>query len=124
MPKARVETVNETARTVHFKRESQPAACVDMGKNSDLFAVHLTSFIKPRCLQSGALSACYRGDDTRDDSRRRFLAQHSITIGCNIVPILQRCVPLKSSLQIVPCNITLKYIFSFIIWPNKMKQEP
>lgn len=84
MPKARVETVNETARTVHFKRESQPAACVDMGKNSDLFAVHLTSFIKPRCLQSGALSACYRGDDTRDDSRRRLLAQH-------IVATLEQC---------------------------------
>ena len=44
----------------------------------------------------------YKGNITRDDSQRRFLAQHSVatlfgmvTIGYNIVPTLQRCVALK-----------------------------
>ena len=44
----------------------------------------------------------YKGNITRDDSQRRFLAQHSvatlfgmITIAYNIVPTLQRCVALK-----------------------------
>ena len=43
------------------------------------------------------------GDVTRNDSQRRFFAQHSITTlccdivsnGCNIVPTLLRCVELK-----------------------------
>ena len=40
---------------------------------------------------------------TRDDLQRRFLAQHSVVSwfnivlnGCDIVPILQRCVALKT----------------------------
>ena len=39
------------------------------------------------------------GDLTRDDSQRWFITQHR-------VPMLQRCVALKSTLRIVPCNIT------------------
>ena len=38
-------------------------------------------------------------------------SQHCCNIvsnGCNIVPTLQHCVMLKSSLRIVPCNITLR----------------
>ena len=60
------------------------------------------------------------GDVTRDDSQRRFLAQNIVamleqccnnvvTIRNNVAAMLQRCVALKikSSLQIVPSNITL-----------------
>ena len=49
-----------------------------------------------------------QADVSQDDSQRRLLAQHSITTllrnvsnGCNIVPTLLRCVPLKMSLRIV-----------------------
>ena len=42
-----------------------------------------------------------KGDVTRDDSKRRFLAQHSlqhccdiVSNGCNIVPTLEPCVAL------------------------------
>ena len=47
----------------------------------------------------------------RNDESSRSTALHHccdiVSNGCNIVPILQRCVALKSSLRIVPCNITL-----------------
>ena len=57
-----------------------------------------------------------KGDVTRNDSQRRFLAQHNVTTlllyclknGCSIVPTFEPFVALKrSSLRIVPCNITL-----------------
>ena len=56
------------------------------------------------------------GDVTRDDSQRRFLAQHSVaTLLRQCFEWLQHSVPVhynaglrrKSSLRIVPCNITL-----------------
>ena len=53
-----------------------------------------------------------KGDDTRDDSQRRFLGQHSIaTLFRTITALLQHCnavLSKKSSLRIVPCNITLR----------------
>ena len=48
-----------------------------------------------------------------DDFQRKTALQHCCDIvsnGCNIVPTLQRLVlRWKSSLQIAPCNITLRW---------------
>ena len=53
-----------------------------------------------------------KGDDTRDDWQPRFLGQHSFATLFRIVTaLLQRCNAVlrkKSSLRIVPCNITLR----------------
>ena len=62
----------------------------------------------------------FKGDVTREDSQRRFLAQHSIAMleqCCVLFEIMSRqyCntfLRKKSSLQIVLCNITLSMQFS------------
>ena len=82
----------------------------------------LSSYLRYRIL------TLFTGNVTRDDSQRRFLAedrtalQHCCDIvsdGYNIVPTLQRCVALKSSLRIVSCNSPLcmlarKWYTSFV----------
>ena len=53
-----------------------------------------------------------KGDVTRDDDFYRNTALHHccdiVSNGCNIVPTLSALLRYKSSLRIVPCNITLK----------------
>ena len=52
-----------------------------------------------------------KGDVTRDDSQRRFLAQHSVAMLEQCCNLSKQCcntvLRLKSSLRIVSCNVTL-----------------
>ena len=65
-----------------------------------------------------ALGKDDKGDVTRDDSQRRFLAQHRIKMleqCCSLSKrcrnnVVTLCCAKKSSLQIVLCNITLKLL--------------
>ena len=53
-----------------------------------------------------------KGDVTRDDSQRRFLAQHSVvTLFRMVTTVFQHCnagLRLKLSLRIVACDIIFK----------------
>ena len=51
-----------------------------------------------------------------DNFQRNTALQHccgTVSNGHNIIPALQRCIALKLSLRIVPCNITFSRRFSY-----------
>ena len=69
-------------------------------------------FRKRQKNSSSLVHVLHKGDVTRDDSQRRFLAQHSVATLFRITTTLfQHWNPVlryKSSLRIVRCKITLK----------------
>ena len=75
-------------------------------------ALACTTLSKSEEKRDSSQSSVNYGDVTRDDSPRRFLAQHSAAMLGQCCNHSQQCcnalLGLKSSLRIVSCNVTLR----------------